>query len=228
MSSKSSDRSKSSPAFSRNESGDGDGDESESRNGDENENESEDEDGDGDGDENGNGDESDSHSLSKDEIFGTLSNARRRRLLSWLNESPDGEAKIRDLSREIAGLENGVAPEEVTYVQRKRVYTSLYQSHVPQLARRGIVEYDAPSGTVRLTEAAKTFDVYLEVVEEKELTWAEFYVLLSVLAGLVVLGVLTDAAFFSRLPAIAAAALVAIGFGAASLVQLYQTRRNRL
>ncbi|MDR5671988.1 putative trancriptional regulator, ArsR family [Halalkaliarchaeum sp. AArc-CO] len=168
------------------------------------------------------------YDLTKDEIFGTLSNARRRYVLSELKRSPDGESTIRDLSSTIAGLENGVAPHEVTYAQRKRVYTSLYQSHVPQLARRGIVDYDARSGTVSLTDVANTFDVYLEVVEEKELTWAEFYVLLSIFSGVLLGAVTLEAVFFASLSGLAAATIIAVAFASASIAQLYQTRKNRL
>ena len=166
--------------------------------------------------------------LTKDEIFGTLSNARRRYVLSELKQSPDDEATIRELSRTIAGLENGLSPEEVTYAQRKRVYTSLYQSHVPQLARHGIVDYDARSGTIRLTEIAHTFDVYLEVVEENELTWAEFYVLLSIFSGMLLVAVALEALFFAALSGLAAAAIIAVGFTCASIAQLYQSRKNRI
>lgn len=175
-----------------------------------------------------NGTETDECDLTKDEIFGTLSNARRRYVLSELKQSPDGESTIRDLSSTIAGLENGVAPQEVTYAQRKRVYTSLYQSHVPQLARRGIVDFDARSGTLRLTEVANTFDVYLEVVEENELTWAEFYVLLSILSVVLLVAVAVDALFFARVSGLQAATVIAVGFACASIAQLYQTRKNRL
>ncbi|AUX08031.1 hypothetical protein AArcSl_0378 [Halalkaliarchaeum desulfuricum] len=166
--------------------------------------------------------------LTKDEIFGTLSNARRRYVLSELKQSPEGESTIRDLSRAIAGLENDIEPEEATYAQRKRVYTSLYQSHVPQLARRGIIDFDARSGTVTLTDVATTFDVYLEVVEEKELTWAEFYVLLSGFSAVLLLAVAVEAVFFAGLSGLAAATLIAVGFGCASIAQLYQTRKNRI
>lgn len=169
-----------------------------------------------------------SDELTKDEVFGTLSNARRRHVLAELKGNSDGEATIRGLSRAIAATENGVDPDSVTYAQRKRVYTSLYQSHLPQLARHGIVDFDARSGTVELTDMADTFDVYLEVVEKNELTWAEFYALLSLFSGLFVLAVALEVAFFGQFSGIAIAGIVTLGFATASVIQLYQTRKRQI
>lgn len=112
----------------------------------------------------------------KDRIFEALSNPRRREALRYLRlNGGDETVLIRTLSEQIAAWENGVSPVDVTYKQRKRVYTSLYQSHLPKLHRDGFVEYDADRGTVKLTQKAEQLDVYLEVVPRGEFPWSEVY-----------------------------------------------------
>ncbi|WP_157884827.1 DUF7344 domain-containing protein [Halorubrum aethiopicum] len=120
------------------------------------------------------GDGGDPDHIPTDEVFALLSNGRRRHVLRFLRRN-DGEIKLRELATAIAAEENGVEPVEVTYTQRKRLYTSLYQSHLPRMERSGVIEYDRNSGLVTLAAAAEDFDAYLEVVGENEFTWSEFY-----------------------------------------------------
>ena len=82
-----------------------------------------------------------------DEVFALLSNGRRRHVLRFLSEN-GGEIKLRELATTIAAEENDLDPVEVTYTQRKRLYTSLYQSHLPRMERSGVIEYNRNSGLV--------------------------------------------------------------------------------
>jgi len=120
---------------------------------------------------------------SADHIFETLSNPRRRQALRYLlAHKSDGTVLVRTLAEEVAAWENGVATTDVTYKQRKRVYTSLYQSHLPKLHRYGFIEYDADRGTVEVAPAARHLDVYLEVVPDGDLPWSEVYLATSATA----------------------------------------------
>ncbi|SEH50556.1 hypothetical protein SAMN05192561_103242 [Halopenitus malekzadehii] len=113
--------------------------------------------------------------LSKDTVFSMLSNRRRRRVIEHLSEAEDGRMTIRDLSEVIAAEENDVSRREVTYKQRKRVYTSLYQIHLPTLDDNGIVEYEKRSGVVELAPTASDCTVYLESVPDSHLSWCEYW-----------------------------------------------------
>ncbi len=125
----------------------------------------------------------DGASLSRDTVFQTLSNRRRRRALRYLIQHRNDETvRMRDLSEWIAAEENGVSRGQVTYKQRKRVYTSLYQSHLPALHRDGIVDYDRARGTVSLTPVATEFDTYLETTSEKDRSWRTYWLGLGVTA----------------------------------------------
>lgn len=63
--------------------------------------------------------------------------------------------------RRAAAWEEDVPSEELSSQQRKRVYVSLYQTHVPSLEAIGVVEYDADEGIVELADRAEAVDEHL-------------------------------------------------------------------
>jgi len=166
-------------------------------------------------------------SLSKDRIFEILSSARRRRVVRYLKEHADEtEIRLRDLAEQLAAWENQTTVAEVTYKQRKRVYTSLYQSHLPKMYEYGFVNYDKNRGIVSLTPETGNLDVYLEVIPEGDLTWGDFSVGLSAV-GLA----FVTAAWFGAVPLVSewqVAFIVAITFLVISIAHALYTRRNRL
>lgn len=104
--------------------------------------------------------------LSRDEVFGILSNPRRRAAIHHLNDHPDELVQLRDLAEQLAAWENDVERNAVTYKQRKRVYTSLYQSHLPKMDDLGIVHFDKHRGTVEATQWTLALHEYLDGLEE--------------------------------------------------------------
>src|SRR6056297_1117923 len=97
--------------------------------------------------------------LSQDEIFAILSNPRRRYVLYFLNQHGEG-IELTDLAEHVAAWENDTTVEELSSKERKRVYVSLYQTHVPKLADHGLIDYDPDSGMVRPTETSRKVDQY--------------------------------------------------------------------
>lgn len=162
-----------------------------------------------------------------DQTFETLSNPRRREALRYLRtHEDDGPVLIRDLAEEIAAWENDIPRVEVTYKQRKRVYTSLYQSHLSRLHRYGFIEYDADRGTIQLNPKAKELDIYLEIVPSGDLPWSDVYLGTSiVVATLVVALYLVPIPFISSWHTLGFSAVL---FLAISLVHSYKTRQNGL
>jgi|AntRauTorcE11898_2_1112593.scaffolds.fasta_scaffold28981_1 hypothetical protein len=132
-------------------------------------------------------DRGDDATLSRDETFEILSNHRRRFALHHLQQNGD-QAQLGDLSEHVAAWENDIAVAEVSSTERKRVYTSLQQFHLPKMDEKGILEFDDREGTVTLTPAAEDVDIYLEVVDSNDVPWSQYYlglaaVNLGVLAG---------------------------------------------
>lgn len=172
-------------------------------------------------------DDGDPGRIPTDEVFALLSNGRRRHVLQFLSEN-DGEIKLRELATMIAAEENDLDPVEVTYTQRKRLYTSLYQSHLPRMERSGVIEYNRNTGLVTLAPAAGDFDAYLEVVGENEFTWSEFYLGLTGLFAAVTLAYATGTPPFATLgPAVVMAAMTFLLLVAA-VAHVRYTRVRRL
>lgn len=94
-----------------------------------------------------------SDDLEMDTVMDLLGNARRRRII-YLLDKWGGDADLDDLAGEIAATEQGTAPESVAQEDRRRVYISLYQNHLPKLDSHGIVEYDPDDRRAHLTDRA--------------------------------------------------------------------------
>lgn len=176
----------------------------------------------------GGGPRSDStESIPTDEVFALLSNERRRSVLKHLSAN-GGEVRLRELATTIAAEENGVEPVEVTYAQRKRLYTSLYQSHLPRMERSGVVEHDRNSGVITLAPEADTFDAYLEVVGDDEFTWSEFYLGLAGLFAVITLAYATGTPPFGSVPAAAVMGSFVLLLAGSALVHIRRTRQRRI
>lgn len=148
--------------------------------------------------------------LSQDAVFSTLSSQRRRLVLRRLLQA-GCSLSVRELTAGVAADENGIPETELTYKQRKRVYTSLHQTHLPKLDSVGLIEYDSNRGVVTLTDEADVVKSYLVGPETHR--WPDYYLGLGI--GLATLSLFagTDISIFSELPDI----LVA-GMGAAALL----------
>lgn len=106
----------------------------------------------------------DDEPLSTGDIYFTLSNCRRRFLIRYLSRQEP--TSVTELSRAIAAWENETTVEDLSYDERKTVYTALLQTHLPKLDRMGVVEYDAASKQVRLTDRAEQLRPYLELEQD--------------------------------------------------------------
>nr|WP_192813802.1 MULTISPECIES: hypothetical protein [Halorubrum] len=164
---------------------------------------------------------------SRDEIFTALSNRRRRNVITYLKRNGDG-ARVRDIAEQLAAWENDRGINEVTYKQRKRVYTALHQSHLPKLAASGFIEYESDRGTVSLTAESRKLEVYLEVVSDNEILWSEYYVGLAITCGLLAAAAWAGTVPFAAVSGYAYATLFALAFGASGLAHRASTKRNRL
>ncbi len=123
--------------------------------------------------------------LTKTEIFDLLRNERRRYLLHYL-KTYEAPVEIGDLATRIAAWEHDEPVEAVTSKQRKRVYTTLQQTHLPKMDEARIVDYDHDRGLVDRTEYTDDLNVYLEIVDRNEVPWREYYLGLgAVYLGLV-------------------------------------------
>ena len=135
-----------------------------------------------------------------------------------------------ELAEEVAAIENDVEVDDLTYKQRKRVYVSLHQTHLPRLAEAGVVHYDKDEGIVRLTENADVIDSYLTFPREPEYPWPKHYVSLAILSGTLLLAELIDLPVIEAIPIIVIGTAITLVFGTSAVVQfvLGWRRRDRL
>ena len=103
--------------------------------------------------------------LSVDLAFELLSSERRRDLVRCL-DGVDGTVDLRDLSELVAAMENGTTPGSLSYDQRKRVYVSLRQTHLPKLSSAGAIDYDSDRSIVTARDGVRALRLLLDTVEE--------------------------------------------------------------
>jgi hypothetical protein len=162
----------------------------------------------------------DQDSLTQGEVYDLLSNARRRFVISYLRDR-DEPVELNELSREVAAWENETDVGNLTDQQIKRVYVSLYQTHVPKLSESGLLEYDQDSGEVSLTSNVAVLDTYLPESDDGAVPWQLVY------AGIAVVGLAAYAAVSMFPSALAWVSVTWLGgalmvaFGAVAVAHYY-------
>lgn len=92
-----------------------------------------------------------------DEILNLLASRRRRHVIETVhNERTTSFSAVVDA---VAHAESG---SQVSSTERNRVYTSLYQTHVPELSRHGIIEYDPE--TKKITATSKLDELHAATI----------------------------------------------------------------
>lgn len=158
-----------------------------------------------------------------DDHFELLSNHRRRYTIHYLKRH-ENPATLSNLAEQVAAWEYETTPGEISYDQRKRVYTSLQQVHLPRMDDMDIVEFDEREGTVETGPAAEELDIYLEVVHGRDIPWSGFYLALALVNVLVIGAYVGGIPPLTVLPEIGVAVFVVTSFFVTSLAHLYLTR----
>ncbi|WP_049925954.1 DUF7344 domain-containing protein [Halopiger goleimassiliensis] len=125
------------------------------------------------------------HELTQAELFDVFSNARRRRTVQYLKQQ-GGHCELSSLVEQVAAWENDTDPDDVTRTQRRRVYISLYQTHLPMLEEHGIVDWDPDAHTIELLPSEEVFEPYLDRHLEGSRRWHLAYFGVTVLGAAIV------------------------------------------
>lgn len=158
-------------------------------------------------------------------IFELLSNHRRRYAIHYCKRE-DGPVTLSDLAEQVAAWEQEKEVDQITSAERKRVYTSLQQTHLPTLDDAGMVEFER--GEVELTDRANELDVYLDVVPGDSIPWGVYYLGLSALSLAVLGGIRAGVLPTETVPTLAWATLLVGLFAVSAAVHVYQSRKFRL
>lgn len=95
--------------------------------------------------------------------FGIFAHHRRRYALRGLRMYED-PMTLADLADEVAIRENEAPITEISAETVKRVYLSLYHTHVPKLEEAGLVQYDQDTDMVALSERADDIEQHQELL----------------------------------------------------------------
>jgi predicted transcriptional regulator len=159
----------------------------------------------------------------EDELFEMLSSSRRRHALHLL-KSADEPVELGDIAEQVAAWEYDTDIAEVSYDERKRVYTALQQSHLPKMDDAGVVEFDKNRGVVEPTAALDDVEVYMDVVRGNEIPWSSYYLGLAAAAASLMLAVAVDAWPFTMLSDLSWGVAVVAAFAVSALVHRYYAR----
>ncbi|MFB6074296.1 MAG: hypothetical protein ABEJ89_04725 [Haloarculaceae archaeon] len=168
-----------------------------------------------------------SDGLPKGEIFEVLQNERRRYVLRYLRRY-GGPVSLGDLATQVAAWEYEVPCEEISQTQRKRVYTTLQQTHLPKMDEVGIVSYDSDSGQIETTNHTEELTIYLEIVPGREFPWREFYLSLGMVSLAVVVVLWAQIPPFTWVPALVWATIFSVTFTAAAAYHTFLDRELTL
>lgn len=114
-----------------------------------------------------------------DAQFTLLSSPRRRQLLALLAQA-DGRAELSSVAMALARGEFG-AP--ITKADYNRVYSSLYQNHIPKLEYHGIIRYDGERQRLLATHRLEELSQLLE--GKASSSWVDRYLAIAIVTTLV-------------------------------------------
>lgn len=161
----------------------------------------------------------------KGEIFKLLSNHRRRYTIHYCKQH-NGGVSLSELAEQIAAWEHDKEVNEITSDERKRVYTSLQQTHLNRLEDAGMITQE--NGQIKLTENAQDLEVYLDIVPESSIPWAIYYLGLAAIAGVGLVGFWLGMVPTDLVSELAWATLITIVFAISAVVHTLQNRKYQL
>ncbi|MFP8955689.1 hypothetical protein ACLI4Y_03100 [Natrialbaceae archaeon A-CW3] len=165
--------------------------------------------------------------LSKGEVFEVLRNQRRRYVLQYLKQD-SRPVELGDLAQQVAAWEYETVPEKVTPEQRKRVYTTLQQTHLPKMDAAGILQFDSDAGVIESTDRTSDLNIYLEIVPGSEFAWRELYLSLGAIGCALVAALWLGIYPFTLLPELTWAGLISVTITGTAIAHIYYERNMRL
>lgn len=167
----------------------------------------------------------DQEELTQDLVFDILSSPRRRYVLYYLRQTGEPVA-LNDLAEQVAAWENETAVADLSDQERKRVYVSLYQTHIPKLDSVGIVDYDQQSGMVELTDRVHQIDDYLTETN-RPIPWQQFYMALAAISLVLLALVWLNVSVFATIPEIVVGLVITTGFAISATAHYLYWRSQR-
>lgn len=163
----------------------------------------------------------------RQQLYNILGDKRQRYTIHYLKQQ-GSEVSVTDLAERVAAWENGKSIAELSSQERKRVYISLYQSHLPTLDQQGVIEYDEERKSVELTPGMTDREIYLEIVPENSVPWGIYYLGFGIGSALFLLILSFDLHPVNMISDLHWASLIVAGLIISAGIHLQQSRRGRL
>lgn len=164
--------------------------------------------------------------LSQDEIFDVLSNRRRRFVVHALKREAE-PIDVSTLSKRVTAWELGIEPIDVQYEDRRNVYSTLRRTHIPKLEENDIVVLDEETDLVSPTPALEDVEIYVEIVQGREIPWNCYYLGLAGLNVSLLLAVGVGVPGFATMPMLAVAVFATTVFGLSALAHYRVGKHTR-
>lgn len=164
--------------------------------------------------------------ISREIAFQMLKNKRRRFAIHYIKRVETTD--LGEVAERVAAWENDINVETVSSTERKNVYNSLQQAHLPKLDDHGFIKYDKQSGTIELMEGAKQLDIYLEVVPDRDIPWSKYYLGVSAVGWALVTVLWANIPPFTLLSDLTWAMCLVVVFIVSALANVYYQRQGRL
>ena len=103
--------------------------------------------------------------LEPDDVFEILRNQRRRDVLRFFFEEGRTAVELGTLAEHLAAAEFDTTITDLTSQERKRMYVSLYQCHLPKMDDVDVVSFNKPRGTIETGEHMAFVERFLPVEE---------------------------------------------------------------
>lgn len=164
--------------------------------------------------------EAEESAIQRDELFKLLGNERRRHAVEFLRRQ-EGPVSLDTLATNVAARETDQPVEAVTTRERKRVYTSLQQTHLPRMDEAGAVEFDKEQGTITPAASLGEVTLHLDVVSSSGLPESAVYLGIAGCSLLVLVSSLVAPDLVAVLSPLGWATLVLASFTGAATVHRY-------
>lgn len=160
--------------------------------------------------------ETNSVKLNKDDGFKLLSNKRRRYILHFLKEK-EKETNVRDLAEQVAAWEENKTVKKLKSKERKNVYVSLYQTHLPEMDKKGVIDYNKNRGTVKLNGFP---EVYLKLNNDKYKSSNILFLGLSTISSIIFMSLFFEVYPFYLLSEIFWLGIITLLFGGSTILKV--------
>ena len=165
--------------------------------------------------------------LSEDDIFDVLSNRRRRFVIHALKRE-DRPLEVAELSTYVTAWEHGMDPDHVKYEDRRNVHSTLTRTHLPKLEENDVIIYDTEASVVEPTPTLNDLDIYIEVLQGREIPWSQYYVGLAGIAVALLIAIQTGVPGLAAFEPLAVSVFTVTAFAVSATIHYHYGERARL